>query len=382
MWFLQTDTLWRMLLGSMLCWGVLLVLRKTGLTRLYSGMLALTSAVVIGSISLPLLGFYLVYLLFTWVLSAILYRVKHGRRPLFVVFCLVSAIPFFYVKAAAHIAALPLPLTLLGFSYNMLKAIDGLFFVYYGEIRIPFVRYAAYLLFFPVFTAGPIIRYRDFMRGMENPTPPSAADWDGLIRRFIRGMFKKMVVVTLLGLVLTRLLELQSAWYISLAILAVSYCTLYFDLAGYSDLAIACGRATGVTVAENFKQPWQAASFTQFWRKWHVTLSDWIREHIFVVLNGKRLKRVQGAIVAFLTMTIMSLWHDVSLPSMLSGGFMGVCLAVENLLGLTTVDKRRMSRPVYLLRCCIVTGLFSVNSLLFILEPAQILVVLHAFLPW
>ena len=126
---------------------------------------------------------------------------------------------------------------------------------------------------------------------------------------------------------LNRVLQMSSHFYVSGALALLSYVILYVDLSGYSDIAIAVGSFMGIPVPENFKQPWTAASFTQFWRKWHVTLSDFIREHIFVVVSGKRLSKWISALIGLITMLVMSLWHEFSLLSLCTGFYMGAVLA-------------------------------------------------------
>ncbi len=117
----------------------------------------------------------------------------------------------------------------------------------------------------------------------------------------------------------------------------MSYFLFWLDMSGYADIAIAMGGFMGLKVPENFKKPLKAASMTQFWRNWHVSLTDWIREHIFVVLNGKRLTKYQGAMIGFGTMLVMGLWHGFTAHFIIEGLFNGVILAVENLCGITTV---------------------------------------------
>ena len=163
------------------------------------------------------------------------------------------------------------------------------------------------------------------------------------------------------------------------ALALLSYAILYVDLSGYSDIAIAVGSFMGIPVPENFKKPWTAARFTQFWRKWHVTLSDFIREHIFVVVNGKRLNRWISAGIGLLTMLVMSLWHEFSLMALCTGLYMGGLLALENVLGLTTVDKRRTPKALYVFRCLIVLGLFSINAMFFTMSGSQILWAIGGF---
>ena len=172
---------------------------------------------------------------------------------------------------------------------------------------------------------------------------------------------------------------MSSHFYVSGALAVLRYLILYVDLSGYSDIAIAVGTFMGIPVPENFKKPWQAASFTQFWRRWHVTLSDFIREHIFVVVNGKRLNKWISALIGLVTMLVMSLWHEFSLPALCTGLYMGGVLALENLTGLTTVDKRRTPKALYVFRCLVVFGLFAVNAMFFTMSGSQLLPAIRGF---
>ena len=199
------------------------------------------------------------------------------------------------------------------------------------------------------------------------------------VKRFIKGMFKKMVVLYFVSTFFTFLVGAEKHWYISLAVVVFSYLFLFFDLSGYSDIAIAVGSVMGYTVPENFRKPWAAASFTQFWRNWHITLSDWVREHIFVVLNGKRLGRLASAGMGFLVMFVMEMWHGFTLPYIIGGVYNGLCLGLENLFGLTTVDKRKMNKVVYVIRCIIVNALFAFNTLLMTVNTEQFIEIIRGF---
>ncbi|MCI8593860.1 MAG: hypothetical protein HFF09_01220 [Oscillospiraceae bacterium] len=378
MWYLQVDTLLWILASTLLYAALAAVVgRLRPGQRLTPLLLAFDLALLI-YVSPQLAAFYVVYTVATWLLLRILGAVKGKsvRKGLFVVFCVLCASPFLYARAALLLPALPAVFTLVGMAYNMLKAIDGVFYVYYADKRIPLIAYANFILYFPVMTAGPILRYRDFEKYYLHPKAVTAEAATEGVKRFIRGLFKKMVLAALLGMVLERLTAARACLLVSLATLACSYLLLYFDLSGYSDLAIAVGSFTGFVLPENFKQPWTAASFTQFWRKWHVTLSDWIREHIFVVVNGKRLNRWLGALIGVCTMVVMSLWHEFSVATVVDGLFMGAFLAIENIFSLTTVDKRKTPKPVYFLRCAAVTFFFAVNTLFFSVGAEQIGVVL------
>ncbi len=291
MWYLEADTLFLLLAAT----GAMLLV--SGVTRMLfkkdfaPKALLLADIAVIGCISWQLLAFSAGYVIITFVMIKHLTHRKKGRRALFVIYCLACTIPFFYGRMNEFFPQLPVIIVFIGIAYHMLKAVDALYFVYYTEMDIPFFTYANYILFFPTFTAGPIFRYRDWLRVYTNPKKLTLDDFIAYVKRFIRGMFKKMVVLWFVTAVFNRILDMELHWYLCALLIALSYITVYLDLSGYSDIAIATGSVMGFTVPENFRKPLSAASFTIFWRNWHITLSDWVREHIFVVLNGKRLKR-------------------------------------------------------------------------------------------
>jgi alginate O-acetyltransferase complex protein AlgI len=179
---------------------------------------------------------------------------------------------------------------------------------------------------------------------------PTIDEAQECVKRLIRGLFKKLVLVTWLQTGVDALLQQGNHFYVSFAMALICYALLYADLSGYSDIAIAVGTFLGVPTPENFKQPLQSATFTQFWRKWHVTLSDWIREHIFVVVNGKRLNKYLSALIGMGTMLIMAAWHGFNRVEMLCGVYLGMFLALENIFGQTTVNRRRTNKWLYAFR--------------------------------
>jgi alginate O-acetyltransferase complex protein AlgI len=378
MWYLQLDTL-----GIMLGFSVLYVLVNSYLLRKRDKsllpFLVVFDLFLIAYVSEKLAIFYTLYTLTSFGLIYVLQNAKGHRRFLFVLFCIIDLLPFFYVRTVDFAPSLPLWVTLIGFSYNMLKAIDGLFYVYYSTQKIQLLPYANFLLFFPVITGGPIFRYRDFRKYYDKPQVPTIDEAQECVKRLIRGLFKKLVLVTWLQTGVDALLQQGNHFYVSFAMALICYALLYADLSGYSDIAIAVGTFLGVPTPENFKQPLQAATFTQFWRKWHVTLSDWIREHIFVVVNGKRLNKYLSALIGMGTMLIMAAWHGFNRVEMLCGVYLGMFLALENIFGQTTVNRRRTNKWLYAFRCFLVTFFFGINAMCSFLDVSQVYAVLGGF---
>lgn len=380
MWYLQADILFRLLISCGLMIVISWISRLKFKKNLGRNFLLLFDIAILCYVSWQLAAFAVGYTIITYILIRILKPLKKTKRFWFVVFCLLCTVPFFYGRITEFFPQLPVIIVFTGIAYHMLKAVDTLYFVYYTDITIPLLTYANYMLFFPTFTSGPIFRYRDFSNVFRNPVPLTSELFLTCVKRFIRGMFKKMVVLYFVTEIFNFLIGLEIHWYISLAVIVLSYVILFLDLSGYSDIAIAVGSVMGYTVPENFRKPWAAASFTQFWRNWHITLSDWVREHIFVVLNGKKLNRFASAAVGFMTMFVMEMWHGFTLPYIIGGVYNGLCMGLENLFGLTKADKRKMKKPLYILRCFIVNFAFALNTLLFTVTPEQFIEIMKGLI--
>lgn len=381
MWFLQADTL-LVMLGLSLLMGALLRLageRRAAVLRL----MPIVDLGLLWYVSEKLTVFYVGYATVTYGFLCFLRRRKRRKGIWFALLCLGCCVPLVYSRAAAR---WPLPicgLTMIGIAYNMLKAIDALYYEYYGGARVSPELYVNYMLFFPVITAGPVFRCREFQQTWSNPAPLDMERLTAGVQRIIQGLFKKVVLSMLAARVLTRLVGMIPVrWFLSPAVPLVSLCILFLDMSGYADIAIGMGSFMGIVVPENFKKPFSSPSFTQFWRNWHVTVSDWIREHVYVLLGGRRLNRRAGAAVAFCVMVLMSLWHGFSMLYLLDGILLGVILAFENLLGLTTVNRRKAPNWYFVLRCAVTVYLFALNSMVFTLPANEIRQVIRGFLGW
>lgn len=377
MWFIQADMLPKVLIAAVIFAFLVFVLNRAEKTKYIHIFSTVLNIVLLTVFSYRLSAIYIGYVVITYLLLLMMKQVKYARKVLFVMLTVVFLSPFLLWRLTSLPDMFGETLVLVGFSYNMLKAVDALFYIYYTDLKIPFFEYTNFITFFPVFTAGPIMRYRDFTKQFKNPLPPTLSDVSTGVRRFILGMFKKVVLVTVLSVFFDRLSTLETYhWYSSIAILVLAYVILFVDLSGYSDMAVGVGRLMGVTIPENFKQPWTSTSFTQFWRKWHVTLGDWIREHIFVVVQGKQLKKYQSAIIGMCTMVVMSLWHEFSIMTVVGGIYMGMFLVIENLFSLSTFNARKEKKYKFFIRCAFVNFFFAVNALTFSLDLPKILEIL------
>ena len=378
MWFLQTDTLQ---LLCLICtfFGLVSCVSKAQYPKLLR-LLPLVELLFLGYVSMGFTAFYVVYILLTWGFVLFLRRVEKGRGLVFGLLCAGCILPLVYSRFSEELALPMYGVALIGLAYNMLKAIDVLYYEYFTGEKADFEVYCNYMLFLPVLTAGPVFRYRDFQKTWARPSILTLDRFTEGVKRIIRGLFSKVVLSAIGVSVLEKLTADTIVWYKSLLIPLVSLAILYFDMSGYASVAIGLGSILGIQVPENFKKPFQCASFTQFWRNWHVTVSDWIREHVFILFRKTRLSKWQGAAVSVMVMVVMGLWHDFTILYLVDGVILGVFLAVEAIFGLGTVNKRKTPKWNFRMRCFAVFYLFAINSMIFTLTPEQMGQVFRGFL--
>lgn len=381
MWYIQTDTLFIIIAFSILYTITGILIKKKYNSFNLAPFLIIFDIFLLNYVSKDLAVFYVVYTILSYILVNILEKSEKGRKFLFFIFCFFCVLPLVYMRMTKFTDLFPHFILLIGFAFNMLKAIDALYYVYYTKHHIKFIPYANFLLFFPVITAGPIFRYRDFIQLYDNPQYPDGQTSILCAKRFMIGLFKKLVMVPWLLWFLYFLLPQTGSFTVSFIIIFVCYAILHVDFSGYSDMAIAVGTFVGIKVPENFDKPVKSPTFTQFWHRWHITLSDWLREHVFILLNGKKLNKWQAALVAFIILFLMGVWRGFTVLDIARGTYLGLLLAVENLISKTTFNKKKQGKLAYYIRCFIVAFLFSIGAITFFLNETQVIAVLKGFLP-
>jgi alginate O-acetyltransferase complex protein AlgI len=228
------------------------------------------------------------------------------------------------------LAAIPLP---IGISFFTFHAISYVVDVHKRNAAAErrFTDFALYLLAFPQLIAGPIIRWRDIAQQLRSRRE-RLADVAWGVRRFVLGLGKKMLVANSLGQVADRVFALPGDELTTpLAWLGLACYTLqiYFDFSGYSDMAIGLMRMFGFRILENFNYPYISRSVREFWRRWHISLSNWFRDYLYVPLGGNRggrLREYRNLVIVFL---LCGLWHGASWPFVLWGAWHGAFLVVE-----------------------------------------------------
>jgi alginate O-acetyltransferase complex protein AlgI len=239
--------------------------------------------------------------------------------------------------AKLHVAPLPVPSVPLplGISFFTFHKISYKVDVYRGhaEVRRDPIDLLLYILLFPQLIAGPIIRYHDIAAELVRRTI-SRSEFAAGLRRFAVGMAKKMLVANTVAAVADRIFATPSDGVTcGVAWLGVICYTLhiYFDFSGYSDMAIGLGRMFGFHILENFDYPYIASSITEFWRRWHISLSRWFRDYLYIPLGGNRGSPGRTYLNLVTIFFLCGLWHGASWTFVVWGLFHGALLVVERL---------------------------------------------------
>ncbi len=228
------------------------------------------------------------------------------------------------------VASIPLP---LGISFFTFHAISYVIDVYkrnaQAERNLP--RFALYILLFPQLIAGPIIRWRDIAAQL-SVRDARLADFSYGVRRFVLGLGKKVLIANTLGRVADQIYALPPTELTTpLAWLGLVCYTLqiYFDFSGYSDMAIGLMRMFGFRILENFNYPYIARSIREFWRRWHISLSNWFRDYLYIPLGGNQRGERRAYANLVLVFLLCGLWHGASWPFVLWGAWHGAFLVAE-----------------------------------------------------
>jgi alginate O-acetyltransferase complex protein AlgI len=237
-----------------------------------------------------------------------------------------------------HAAVTPLDIILpLGISFHTFQSISYVIDVYRGEQEVvtSYVDYALFVAFFPQLVAGPIVRAREFFDDLWNWRAPTGAEWQQGVATILTGFVKKLVFADQFSLVADQyftnpaaLPGLLPAWTGTLAFAL----QIFFDFSGYTDIAIGVALLFGFHFPENFRRPYLSASITEFWRRWHMTLSRWLRDYIYISLGGNRRGALRTYLNLLLTMLLGGLWHGASWNFVIWGGYHGVLLAIERMI--------------------------------------------------
>lgn len=223
----------------------------------------------------------------------------------------------------------------IGISFVTFQAISYLVDVRRGTLLAErsLIRFAAYLLFFPKLVSGPIMRYGAFQKQLDDLSPSADMIAAGIRRVFI-GFIKRALIANQIGVWSDAVFNLtQPAITPSFAWLAIVAYTMqiYFDFAGYTDMAIGLGQMIGIQLPENFNYPYIARSVSDFWRRWHISLTAWFREYVFYPLERRRFRWSNLQLNILIVFLLTGLWHGLK-PTFIAWGLLhGLFLAIESL---------------------------------------------------
>ena len=204
-----------------------------------------------------------------------------------------------------------------------------------------FVTFALYVLFFPQLIAGPIIRYHDVADALRSRKHPLEMVAHGAFR-FCVGLGKKVLIANQLALSADMVFGQDPAHTTQLnawiGVLCYSF-QIYLDFSGYSDMALGLGEMAGIRFKENFDCPYRSLSVTEFWRRWHVSLSSWMKEYLYVPLGGNRVGPARTYLNLWTVFLISGLWHGANFTFVLWGAYHGTFLVLERLFGLRWLER-------------------------------------------
>lgn len=225
----------------------------------------------------------------------------------------------------------------VGISFYTFQTMSYVIDIYRGEIPAEkhFGNYAVYVLFFPQLVAGPIERSRNFLPQIKEEKVFDYEQAVAGLRQMLWGYFKKIVIANTLADYVDMVYESYGVYSykgLSLLMVAVMFSfQIYCDFSGYSDIAIGVGKLFGIQLMENFKSPYFSASIKEFWARWHISLSTWLKDYVYIPLGGNRKGRTRTSLNLLLTFLLSGLWHGAAWTYVLWGGLHGLGQIGENL---------------------------------------------------
>ncbi|MCI6719591.1 MAG: MBOAT family protein [Clostridiales bacterium] len=255
-------------------------------------------------------------------------------------------------------AALGLPLP-LGISFYTFQVVSYIIDVYRGSVEAEEspVRFAAYLTFFPQLIAGPIVRYGDLREQLAGRSETAAQAVCG-VRLLLIGLGKKVLIANRMGALWEALRAnaaqngIIGAWVGAIAFTL----QIYFDFSGYSDMARGLGALFGFEIPINFDHPYCASSITEFWRRWHMTLSSWFRDYVYIPLGGSRTGRTRTYRNLLIVWALTGLWHGAAWNYVLWGLYYFVLLAAEKAIGAARLARLPLALRHGLTMLCVTFG--------------------------
>lgn len=242
-----------------------------------------------------------------------------------------------------QIVVTPLPLP-IGISFYTFQSISYVVDVYLGRVKAQknLINYATFVTMFPQLIAGPIIKYTDISKQIEDRKESLALFGEGAML-FIIGLSKKVLLANNIGLVWQQIkatpmqeISLLTAW---IGIVAFTF-QIYFDFSGYSDMARGLGKMFGFDIMRNFNYPYISKSVTEFWRRWHISLGSWFKEYLYIPLGGSRVSNLKRYRNLFIVWFLTGFWHGASWNFIIWGLYFGLFVTLEKIFLLKWLENK------------------------------------------
>ena len=261
----------------------------------------------------------------------------------------------------------------IGISFYTFQAMSYTIDVYRDDVRVQknLIDFGMYITMFPQLIAGPIVRYADVQDQLAERSV-TTADFSEGVMHFVVGLGKKVLLANQMGAVWSDIYALGgdvSALMAWTGAIAYTF-QIYFDFSGYSDMAIGLGRMFGFKFPENFRYPYQSVSITDFWRRWHITLSTWFKEYLYIPLGGNRRGLARQALNLLIVWSLTGFWHGAGWNFVMWGLYYFVILFIEKLFLLKALDKLpKFFRHVYALVLIIIGWVIFASDDVSVLLP-------------
>lgn len=255
----------------------------------------------------------------------------------------------------------------IGISFYTFQIISYVVDVYRGKVKAQksFLKLATYVSLFPQLIAGPIVRYETIEKELDNRTS-NFENFAYGVRRFVIGLGKKVLIANMLGELCDVFSTTNEKSVLFYWIFAISYSLqIYFDFSAYSDMAIGLGRMFGFHFLENFNYPYISKSITEFWRRWHMSLSSWFRDYVYIPLGGNRKETIILVRNIFIVWALTGIWHGANWTFVIWGLMFGIMLIIEKLFLTKHLEKMpSILQRIYVLFTVMISFIiFNANSI-------------------
>lgn len=259
---------------------------------------------------------------------------------------------------------LALPIEISFYTFQIISYVVD---VYRGKVKAQksFLKLATYVSLFPQLIAGPIVRYETIEKELDSRTS-NFENFAYGVRRFVIGLGKKVLIANMLGELCDVFSTTNEKSILFYWIFAISYSLqIYFDFSAYSDMAIGLGRMFGFHFLENFNYPYISKSITEFWRRWHMSLSSWFRDYVYIPLGGNRKETIILVRNIFIVWALTGIWHGANWTFVIWGLMFGIMLIIEKLFLTKHLEKMpSILQRIYVLFTVMISFIiFNANSI-------------------